>query len=222
MWREPVLPGQSESPLLWWTYPGHGTGKAKSSQQLHSPTPRLLEFRPRAWAAVGSTLWSAQRSSREAKGEGLLRTQSPHSAALPGEAVAPRPLNLAAAHTEGLSKVSSVIANSPRRKKNPVLHFYYWAADLLQKHPQALTKCPLGLVPEKALPISHFVRACRGMCATKHSRSQNVPLQENESRSIWFSLFVQSFSLEPTSSETHTHKVETVSLTDWKTSTRSH
>lgn len=118
-------------------------------------------------------------------------------------------------------RVSSPMAPEGKR----TLFFIFISTELLtsyKKHPQALTKCPRGLLPEKALPISHFIRACKGMCSTKHSRSQNVPLQENESRNIGSSSSVKSFSLEPTSSETHTQKVETVSLTDWKTSTCSH
>lgn len=103
---EPVLLGQSEKPaLVMDPSPGHSTGKAKSSQHLHSPTPRLLKFRPRTegWHLEhslerrGVHLGPAPRKQR-AKVSFVL--ESPHSAALPSEAVAPAPFTLAAARME--------------------------------------------------------------------------------------------------------------------------
>lgn len=139
-----MLPGQSQSPLRGWIPNLASTGEAESSQCLHSPTPRLSKVRPRA---VGCRLEHSLQRTEELPGSKRQRSPSHSEPTLRSSARrgrGPQTAHLADAHTEGLLNVSSVIANGPRRKKNPVLHFI--TTELLtshKKHPQALTKCPL-------------------------------------------------------------------------------
>lgn len=142
---------------------------------------------------------------------GILRNQSPHSAALPSSTRSSQTIRVCSA---GL--VPKLKGEGPCSSFSLLLSCLP-LTEIINKH--WLNECPLGILPGKGPSNFTFYKSVQRQWhySTEHSNSRSLPHQENESRSIWFSLLIKSFSLEP-SLETHTQKVETVSFTDWKTS----